>query len=78
MARRKLTIGIQPFRGIPDEGYYDVDKTAPMQRLAETSKHNFLSGPWRFGKTLPLDTLKEVFEGGKALSASLRTHDHSD
>ena len=34
-------------------------------------KHYFLSRPRRFGKSLFLDTLKELFEGNQALFAGL-------
>ena len=64
MTKRKLPIGIQTFREIREEGYYYVDKTACAQRLADQGAHYFLSRPRRFGKSLFLDTLKELFEIG--------------
>jgi len=74
-ARRKLPIGIQTFRKIREEGCYYVDKTAFMQRLVDEGAHYFLSRPRRFGKSLFLDTLKELFEGNQALFEGLAVHD---
>ena len=73
-AKRKLPIGIQTFREIREEGWYYVDKTTYALRLADEGKHYFLSRPRRFGKSLFLDTLKELFEGNEALFAGLAVH----
>ena len=78
MTRRKLPIGIQTFREIREENYYYVDKTAYIQRLMDEGKHYFLSRPRRFGKSLFLDTLKELFEGNEPLFEGLHIHDHWD
>jgi len=71
MTRKKLPIGIQTFREIREEGYYYVDKSALAVQLAEQGKYYFLSRPRRFGKSLFLDTLKELFEGNAALFRGL-------
>ncbi|MXX36585.1 MAG: AAA family ATPase [Gemmatimonadetes bacterium] len=76
--RRKLTIGIQTFREIRADNYYYVDKTAYIRRMLDEGKHYFLSRPRRFGKSLFLDTLKELFEGNEALSEGLHIHDRWD
>ena len=78
MTKRKLPIGIQTFREMREENYYYVDKTAHMQRLIDEGKHYFLSRPRRFGKSLFLDTLKELFEGNEPLFEGLYIHDHWD
>ena len=78
MSKRKLPIGIQTFREIREEDCYYVDKTAYIRRLLDGGKHYFLSRPRRFGKSLLLDTLKEVFEGNEPLFAGLAIHDHWD
>ena len=79
MVRRRLPIGIQTFREIREEGYYYVDKTAYARRLADDAgKHYFLSRPRRFGKSLFVDTLKELYEGGEALFRGLAVHDDWD
>ena len=78
MARRKLPIGLQTFRTLREEDYYYVDKTPYVQRLVDEGTHYFLSRPRRFGKSLFLDTLKELFEGSEALFAGLDIHSRWD
>ena len=63
MQKRKLPIGIQTFRKIREDDYYYVDKSPYLAQLNEEGTHFFLSRPRRFGKSLFLDTLKELFEG---------------
>ncbi len=75
---RKLPIGIQTFRQIIAEGYAYVDKTAHALALVETGKAYFLSRPRRFGKSLFVDTLKELFEGNEPLFRGLFIHDQWD
>ena len=67
MSKRRLPIGIQTFRKIREEDCYYVDKTAYIRRLLDEGTHYFLSRPRRFGKSLFLDTLKELFEGNEPL-----------
>ena len=74
VAQRKLPIGIQTFRTIREEGYYYVDKTAHVRKLVKTGTHYFLSRPRRFGKSLLVDTLKELFEGSEELFRGLAIH----
>ncbi|KUJ96448.1 MAG: AAA-ATPase, partial [Desulfonauticus sp. 38_4375] len=64
---KKLPIGIQTFSEIIDGNYVYVDKTFEAYELAINYKYVFLSRPRRFGKSLFLDTLKELFEGNKRL-----------
>ena len=78
MTRRRLPIGIQTFRKIREENCYYVDKTAYIQRLIDEGTHYFLSRPRRFGKSLFLDTLKELFEGNEPLFEGLHIHDRWD
>ena len=77
-AKRKLPIGIQTFREIREDHCYYVDKTAYMGRLVAEGKHYFLSRPRRFGKSLFLDTLKELFEGNEPLFEGLAIHEQWD
>ncbi len=67
----KLPIGIQTFREIRDENHYYVDKTAYAARLVSEGKHYLLSRPRRFGKSLFVDTVKELFEGNEPLFRGL-------
>ena len=76
--RRRLPIGIQTFREIREEDCYYVDKTGYIRRLLDEGKHYFLSRPRRFGKSLFLDTCKELFEGNEPLFEGLDVHDHWD
>ena len=78
MQRQKLPIGIQTLREIREEGYYYVDKTAFAHRLAASGKYYFLSRPRRFGKSLFLDTLAELFAGNEPLFRGLFVHDKWD
>ena len=71
---RKLPIGIQTFREIREDGHYYVDKTPFIQRLVAEGKHYFLSRPRRFGKSLLLDTIKELFEANEPLFRGLAIH----
>ena len=77
--RRKLPIGIQTFAKLREEDdHYYVDKTAYALQLIDQGNCYFLSRPRRFGKSLFLDTLKELFEGNRALFAGLYADTHWD
>lgn len=76
--RKKLPIGIQTFSQIREQGYYYVDKTQLALNLINDGKHNFLSRPRRFGKSLLIDTLKELFEGNEALFKGLAAEQQWD
>lgn len=69
--RKKLPIGLQNLREIREEGYYYVDKSGFTVDVAESGKYYFLSRPRRFGKSLLLDTFKELFEGNAKLFQGL-------
>ncbi len=77
-SKRKLPIGIQTFREIREEGHYYVDKTPHIELLIGQGKHYFLSRPRRFGKSLLLDTIKELAEGSEALFRGLHIHGRWD
>lgn len=77
---KKLPLGIQSFAKIIEGGHYYVDKTEFAWRLIDQGQYFFLSRPRRFGKSLFLDTLKEIFEGRRELFAGLaidKLHDFS-
>ena len=78
MNKRKLPIGIQTFREVREDNCYYVDKTAYIHRLLNEGKHFFLSRPRRFGKSLFLDTCKELFESNEPLFEGLYIHDRWD
>ena len=74
MTRRRLPLGIQTFRTLRERGCYYVDKTAFVERLLDEGTHYVLSRLRRFGKSLFLDTLKELFEGSEELFEGLHIH----
>ena len=76
--KRKLPIGIQTFRTIREDDCYYVDKTGFIRRLVAEGRHYFLSRPRRFGKSLFVDTLKELFEANEALFEGLDIHGRWD
>ncbi len=77
-APSRLPIGIQTFRKMREGGHYYVDKTPHIERLVESGSTYFLSRPRRFGKSLLVDTLKELFEGGEELFRGLAIHPRWD
>ncbi|WP_295580961.1 AAA family ATPase [uncultured Lamprocystis sp.] len=78
MTRKRLPIGIQTFRKIREDDYYYVDKTDFALKLIEEGTHYFLSRPRRFGKSLFLDTLAEIFASSEPLFRGLFIHDRWD
>jgi len=72
---RKLPLGIQSFRKIVEGDYVYVDKTQYVYDLINSASYYFLSRPRRFGKSLLLDTIGEVFGGNKALFKGLWIYD---
>ena len=68
---RKYPIGIQDFRKIREEGYLYVDKTEIIYRLLMRGSYYFLSRPRRFGKSLLLSTIHEIFSGSRDLFKGL-------
>ncbi|MCL2423628.1 MAG: ATP-binding protein [Micrococcales bacterium] len=75
---KKLPLGIQTFRKIREDGCYYVDKTGYATRLVTEGTTYFLSRPRRFGKSLFLDTLAEMFAGNKDLFEGLACYDTWD
>ncbi|NEX18972.1 ATP-binding protein [Thiorhodococcus mannitoliphagus] len=78
MNRKRLPIGIQTFSEIREGGYYYVDKTPFALRLIEQGKYYFLSRPRRFGKSLFLDTLAELFSANAPLFDGLHAQTRWD
>lgn len=68
---RKYPIGLQDFGKIRKEGYLYIDKTQSIHRLIDSGNYYFLSRPRRFGKSLMLSTIKEIFSGNKELFEGL-------
>jgi hypothetical protein len=72
---KKLPVGISTLSEIINENYVYVDKTKVAFELISSGKYYFLSRPRRFGKSLFLDTLKEIFYGNKELFQNLYIYD---
>lgn len=72
---KKLPLGIQTFRKIIEDDALYIDKTKDILRLIENGSVYFLSRPRRFGKSLLVSTLKEIFSGSKDLFKDLYIHD---
>ncbi len=68
---KKLPIGIQTFQKIRKDDYVYVDKTDLAVDLISRYQYVFLSRPRRFGKSLFVDTLHNLFEGNKELFTGL-------
>jgi hypothetical protein len=76
---KKLPIGIQTFSRLIEEDYIYIDKTKEVYELIKSGAiYYFLSRPRRFGKSLFLDTLQEVFEGNQKLFEGLYIYDKWD
>jgi len=75
---KKLPIGIAVFKDIIEENYIYIDKTKYAYELIINYKYTFLSRPRRFGKSLFLDTLQEIFEGNQKLFEGLYIYDKWD
>ena len=76
--RKILPIGIQDFRTIRQDNHYYVDKTQLIDQLVSQGRYYFLSRPRRFGKSLLLDTLHELFDCQEELFRGLHIHDKWD
>ncbi|MEA1901748.1 MAG: AAA family ATPase [Thermodesulfobacteriota bacterium] len=68
---KRLPVGIQTFRKLIDGNYLYVDKTEYIHKLIVQGSVYFLSRPRRFGKSLLISTLNEIFEGEKELFKDL-------
>ncbi|MBK7057028.1 MAG: AAA family ATPase [Leptospiraceae bacterium] len=69
---KPLPIGIQTFRKLIEGNYLYIDKTQNIyQMIKNPAGAYFLSRPRRFGKSLTLSTLEEIFLGNKELFQGL-------
>ncbi len=75
---KNLPLGISTLSAIRGENMVYVDKTEMAWRLVKQTGRYFLSRPRRFGKSLLVDTLQQIFEGNQALFEGLFIYDHWD
>ena len=68
---KALPKGIQSFSTMIENNYIYIDKTKYMVHLIDEGRYYFLSRPRRFGKTLLVSTLDELFSGNRYLFKSL-------
>jgi hypothetical protein len=73
-----LPTGISSFSQLRSRNAVYVDKTPLLYRLMTEGKYYFLSRPRRFGKSLTLSTLAEIYAGNKALFEELWIADKWD
>ncbi len=73
---KNLPLSIQTFRDFIEVGYLYVDKTRLIYDLfAKGGKYYFLSRPRRFGKSVLISTLTEIFGGNQELFKGLWIYD---
>ncbi|MDR3244324.1 MAG: AAA family ATPase, partial [Elusimicrobiota bacterium] len=77
---QELPIGIQSFEDLrsSNNDYLYIDKTQFIHKMITTGKVYFLSRPRRFGKSLLISTLEELFKGNKELFKGLFIYDKWD
>ncbi|MBE9600159.1 AAA family ATPase [Pedobacter sp. MC2016-24] len=73
---RKYPIGLQSFRKIREGEFLYIDKTQLIYDLVNSGNYYFLSRPRRFGKSLLVDTIDELFSGSKELFEGLWIENH--
>ena len=72
---KKLPLGIQTFSELIMEDYLYVDKTEEICSLINSGKYFFVSRPRRFGKSILVSTLEEIFAGNRELFKGLYIYD---
>jgi hypothetical protein len=78
MALKNLPLGISTLSLLLESNSVYVDKTEYAYHLIKMPARYFLSRPRRFGKSLFVDTLKEIFEGNQKLFEGLYIFDKWD
>jgi Predicted AAA-ATPase/PD-(D/E)XK nuclease superfamily len=73
---RKLPIGVQDFTRLRNTHCVYVDKTREIFHLIESGSRYFFSRPRRFGKSLLVSTMHELFAGKRELFAGLWIENH--
>ncbi len=70
------SISTQDFRTLRGRGMHYVDKTEQICRIASLGRYLFLSRPRRFGKSLTVSTLNELYCGSTDLFHGLWAGEH--
>ncbi|WP_353484163.1 AAA family ATPase [Haliscomenobacter sp.] len=77
MAKR-LPLGIQDFRKIIENDFKYIDKTEYVYKMTANPGAYFLSRPRRFGKSITVALLHELYSGSKELFKGLWIEDKWD
>ena len=72
----RYPIGNQDFRTLREDGAAYVDKTEHIARVLDSGRYFFLSRPRRFGKSLTVSTMAELYSGDSALFEGLWAERH--
>lgn len=75
---QRLPVGIQAFSELRSRNCLYIDKTEAIHHLITLGKYFFLSRPRRFGKSLLLSTIKEIYHGNRGLFDGLWIADQWD
>jgi len=76
--KKRLGLDTSSFRKLRKKNLVYVDKTKWIYKLITEGECYFLSRPRRFGKSLTISTLKELFYGNKELFKGLYIYDKWD
>ena len=76
--KKRLGLDTSSFRKLREKDLVYVDKTKWIYKLITDGECYFLSRPRRFGKSLTISTLKELFYGNKELFKGLYIYDKWD
>ena len=76
--KKRLGLDTSSFRKLREKDLVYVDKTKWIYMLITEGECYFLSRPRRFGKSLTISTLKELFYGNKELFKGLYIYDKWD
>jgi hypothetical protein len=75
---QSLPVGIQSFEKLRSNNFLYVDKTKEIYRMVSEAGAYFLSRPRRFGQSLLISTMHELFAGNKQLFEGLYIYDKWD
>jgi hypothetical protein len=75
---QRLPIGEQEFTRLRERNEVYVDKTQQIHELMNAGRFLFLSRPRRFGKSLLVTTLAEIYRGNRVLFQGLWIEDKID
>jgi len=75
---KRLPLGLQDFRKIIENDFKYIDKTEYIYRMVNKPGAYFLSRPRRFGKSITVAVLQELYSGSKDLFKGLWIEDKWD